>query len=49
VIVIMLVFSLANGIYVQAHLNSIWDRAATVPPPAPSAMPPPSMPPPPVA
>ncbi|HEY7400381.1 MAG TPA: DUF4234 domain-containing protein [Actinomycetota bacterium] len=49
VIVIMLVFSLANGIYVQAHLNSIWDRAAAMPPPAPGTTPPamPPVPPPP--
>jgi Ca2+/Na+ antiporter len=29
-IVIMLVFSIANGIYIQEHLNRIWDRAAGV-------------------
>jgi ACR3 family arsenite efflux pump ArsB len=32
VIVIMLVFSFGNGIYVQEHLNRIWDRAAGVAP-----------------
>jgi ACR3 family arsenite efflux pump ArsB len=32
VIVIMLVFSFGNGMYVQEHLNRIWDRAAGVAP-----------------
>jgi hypothetical protein len=32
VIVIMLVFSFGNGVYVQEHLNRIWDRAAGVAP-----------------
>jgi len=44
-IVIMLVFSLANGIYVQAHLNRAWDAASSGgrgawAPPAPPMMPP---------
>jgi uncharacterized protein DUF4234 len=29
-IVIMLVFSIANGTYIQEHLNRLWDRAAGV-------------------
>jgi hypothetical protein len=52
VIVIMLVFSFGNGLYIQEHLNRIWDRAAgaasPVVPPAtgPSDRPPmPPMPP----
>ena len=28
VIVIMLLFSIANGLYIQEHLNRIWDRSA---------------------
>jgi ACR3 family arsenite efflux pump ArsB len=32
VIVIMLVFSFGNGMYVQEHLNRIWDRASGVAP-----------------
>jgi ACR3 family arsenite efflux pump ArsB len=48
VLVIMLVFSLANGIYVQEHLNRAWDAAsmggrtsggAAVPPPPPPPAP----------
>jgi hypothetical protein len=45
-IVILLVFSLANGIYIQAHLNRAWDaasssgRGAAPPPPPPPMMPP---------
>jgi ACR3 family arsenite efflux pump ArsB len=42
VIVIMLVFGFVNGVYVQEHLNRIWDRAAgTAPvtaPPLPPAL-----------
>lgn len=49
VIVIMFVFSIANGIYIQEHLNRIWDRAAATPPPPPGDTMPPAMPPPPVA
>ncbi|HEV8564591.1 MAG TPA: DUF4234 domain-containing protein [Actinomycetota bacterium] len=47
-IVIMLVFSIANGIYIQEHLNRMWDRAAATPPPVPGDSLPP-MPSPPVA
>ena len=32
VIVIMLLFSFGNGVYVQEHLNRIWDRASGVAP-----------------
>ncbi len=44
-IVIMLVFSLANGIYIQSHLNRAWDAASSggggaVVPPPPPMMPP---------
>ena len=28
VIIIMLLFSIANGLYIQEHLNRIWDSAA---------------------
>lgn len=28
VIIIMLLFSIANGLYIQEHLNRIWDRSA---------------------
>ena len=32
VIILMLLFSIGNGLYIQEHLNRIWDRAAgTVP------------------
>jgi Domain of unknown function (DUF4234) len=47
-IVIMLVFSIANGVYIQEHLNRIWDRAAGVGvslPPATSPVPPMPQPP----
>jgi Domain of unknown function (DUF4234) len=47
VIVIMLVFSLANGIYVQEHLNRVWDNAASTPPPVPGGSLPPMPPAPP--
>lgn len=33
-IVIMLVFSFGNGVYVQEHLNRIWGRAAGATPAA---------------
>jgi predicted RND superfamily exporter protein len=46
-IVLLLVISIALGIYVQEHLNRVWDKAAgrqapVVPPmpPSPPAMPP---------
>lgn len=36
VIVIMLLFSIANGLYIQEHLNRIWDRSVgAAAPPAP--------------
>ena len=35
VIVIMLLLSVANGVYIQEHLNRIWDRAANAGSPAP--------------
>ena len=37
VIIIMLLFSIANGLYIQEHLNRIWDRSAgeTAAPPQP--------------
>jgi Domain of unknown function (DUF4234) len=31
-IVIMFLFSIGNGVYIQEHLNRIWDRAAGVAP-----------------
>jgi hypothetical protein len=34
VIVIMLFLSFGNGIYIQDHLNRLWDRAASSPPDA---------------
>ncbi len=41
VIVIMLLLSVANGVYIQEHLNRIWDRAAHAEdPPLPSGAPP---------
>ncbi|HUL84511.1 MAG TPA: DUF4234 domain-containing protein [Actinomycetota bacterium] len=40
VIVIMLIISVANGVYIQEHQNRIWDRAAgAVPPPPPPVLP----------
>jgi hypothetical protein len=51
VLVIMLVFSIANTVYVQEHLNRGWDaasyggRAAGAAPPPPHAPPVPQMPP----
>ena len=48
VIVFMLIVSVGNGVYIQEHLNRIWDRAAgvraTVPLPTGGAPPLPSMP-----
>lgn len=37
VIIIMLLFSIANGLYIQEHLNRIWDRSsgASAAPPQP--------------
>ena len=41
VIVIMLIISIANGVYIQEHQNRIWDRAGgAVPPPPPPVLPP---------
>ena len=43
VIVFMLFISIGNGVYIQEHLNRIWDRAASagaLPPAAIPAMPP---------
>jgi Domain of unknown function (DUF4234) len=50
-IVIMLFVVIGNGVYIQEHLNRVWDRAAgtgALPPSTPSATPaPPAAPPPP--
>jgi membrane protease YdiL (CAAX protease family) len=47
VVVLIFVFSIGNGIYIQEHLNRVWDKAAgtqaPVAPPIPP--PPPAMPP----
>jgi len=42
VIVIMLFVSVGNGVYIQEHLNRVWDRSAGAPPlpRAPSSLPP---------
>ena len=40
VIVFMLLVSVGNGVYIQEHLNRIWDRAASA-----GALPPPAVPP----
>ena len=45
VIVIMLLVSIGNGVYIQEHLNRVWDRAAGAPslpgePPPPPPVPP---------
>jgi hypothetical protein len=40
-IVILLFVAIGNGIYVQEHLNRIWDRAAGEPPPTGGQLPPP--------
>jgi amino acid transporter len=40
VIVIMLIISIANGVYIQEHQNRIWDRAGGVVPPPPPVLPP---------
>ena len=44
-IVLMFVFSIGNGIYLQEHLNRVWDRAigtrASMPPAVPPVPPPP--------
>jgi hypothetical protein len=36
-IVFLLLFSIVNGLYIQEHLNRIWDRASRDVPPAPAA------------
>jgi hypothetical protein len=46
-IVLMFVFSIGNGIYVQEHLNRAWERALGTPAVLPPAMPPVPPPPPP--
>ncbi len=52
-VIFLLVVSIANGIYVQEHMNRVWERAARAVPPAPPGMPPappaPPIPPPPPA
>ena len=40
-IVIMLFVAIGNGIYIQEHLNRIWDRAHAAPPSLPGTPPPP--------
>lgn len=42
-IVLLLVVSIAIGLYSQEHVNKVWDAASrlSVPPPAPGEMPPP--------
>ena len=40
VIVLMFLFSLGNGVYIQEHLNRIWDRGATAGALPPAAEPP---------
>jgi hypothetical protein len=50
VIVIMFFVSIVNGVYIQEHLNRVWDVAGGMPVPAlPAAVPPPPVPPPPVS
>src|SRR5437879_3896981 len=43
-IVIMLFVSIGNGVYIQEHLNRLWDRASGVGPALPGTPPPPPMP-----
>ena len=40
-VVLLLVISLALGIYVQEHVNRVWEKAAGTRAPAPPPMPPP--------
>jgi H+/Cl- antiporter ClcA len=47
VIVIMLFVSIGNGVYIQEHLNRVWDAAGGMQVPASSAAVPPVPPPPP--
>jgi uncharacterized protein DUF4234 len=50
VIVFMLFVSIGNGIYIQEHLNRIWDRASAGPPSLPATAPaPPPLPGPPLS
>lgn len=44
-VVLLLVISFALGIYVQEHLNRVWDKAAGMRAPAAPPMPPPPAPP----
>lgn len=44
-VVLLLVISFALGIYVQEHLNRVWDKAAGTRAPAAPPMPPPPAPP----
>lgn len=44
-VVLLLVISIALGIYVQEHLNRVWDNAAGTRAPAAPPMPPPPAPP----
>lgn len=44
-VVLLLVISLLAGIYVQEHLNRVWDKAAGTRAPAAPPMPPPPAPP----
>ncbi len=47
-VIFLLVVSIANGIYVQEHMNRVWERAGRTAPPASPMMPPaPPIPPPP--
>ena len=39
VIIIMLLFSIANGLYIQEHLNRIWDRSAGAAAAPPASLP----------
>lgn len=43
VIVIMIFLAIGNGIYIQEHLNRIWDRAARGASPSPPGTPPPPL------
>jgi H+/Cl- antiporter ClcA len=45
-IVIMLFVSIGNGVYIQEHLNRVWNRASGVRPGLPGTTPPPPPPPP---
>jgi hypothetical protein len=45
-VILLLAVSIAVGIYVQEHLNRVWDKAAGVPARAAPPLPPPPTPPP---